>query len=207
MTTNPSPATEYADQDEDAARAEVYALLAHLFYAAPTTEMLAHLRAAPEAEQDSALAPSWNALLASARELDLPAISAEYDALFGGVGKPDVYLFGSHYLSGFLNEKPLVQLRDDLAKLGLARAPAMPETEDHIAYLCEAMRLLITRSEVDGASSLAQQREFYLTHIRPWADDLHAAIVARPVARFYARLAEFFRDFNSVEAQAFEMLS
>ncbi|MVW72563.1 molecular chaperone [Bordetella sp. 15P40C-2] len=206
MTTNPLPDQSLALEDEDAARAEVYTLLAHLFYAPPSAELLAHLRAAPEAEPESALAPSWNALLGVARELDVAAISAEYDTLFGGVGKPDVYLFGSHYLSGFLNEKPLVQLRDDLAKLGLARAPAMPETEDHIAYLCDAMRLLITRPEADG-SSLALQREFYLAHIRPWADDLHDAIVAQPAARFYARLAEFFRDFNSVEAQAFDMLS
>ena len=45
----------------------------------------------------------------------------EYDALFRGVGKPEVFLFGSYYLSGFLNEKPLVALRTDLRALGLAR--------------------------------------------------------------------------------------
>jgi TorA maturation chaperone TorD len=58
------------------------------------------------------------------------AIAREYDRLFGGVGKPEVFLYGSHYLSGFLNEKPLARLRTDLAALGLARDEAMPETED-----------------------------------------------------------------------------
>ena len=38
-------------------------------------------------------------------------IAQEYDRLFGGVGKPEVYLYASHYLSGFLNEKPLARLR------------------------------------------------------------------------------------------------
>ena len=87
-------------------------------------------------------------------------IAAEYDALFGGVGKPEVYLFGSHYLSGFLNEKPLARLRDDLAELGLARDEAMPETEDHIAYLCEVMRYLIAGDDV-AVANLTRQREFF----------------------------------------------
>ena len=68
------------------------------------------------------------------------AVHEEYDALFGGIGKPDIFLFGSHYLSGFLNDKPLVQLRNDLDRLGLARTEATYETEDHIACLFEVMR-------------------------------------------------------------------
>lgn len=206
MTITPPTATEPASHDEDFARAEIYSLLAHLFYAPPAPALLAQLREADEDDSGSVLALAWNALLACARELDVTAIQAEHDTLFGGVGKPDVYLFGSHYLAGFLNEKPLVSLRDDLAALGLTRDPAMPETEDHIAYLCEVMRFLITGADAD-TSNLAQQREFFSTHIRPWADDLCAAIVQQPAARFYARLAEFFRDFNNIEAQGFDMLS
>lgn len=206
MTMIPPTACEFADHDEEVARAEIYGLLAHLFYAPPAPALLAQLRDAREAAPGSVLAPSWNALLACARESDATAIHAEHDALFGGVGKPNVYLFGSHYLAGFLNEKPLVQLRDALAARGLARDPAMPETEDHIAYLCEVMRILITGTVVDS-STLLGQREFYSTHIQPWADDLCAAIMQQPAARFYARLAEFFRDFSSIEAQGFDMLS
>src|SRR5690606_37479904 len=117
MTIIPPTDIASASQDEDFARAEIYSLLAHLFYAPPAQALLMQLRDAESAAPGSVLAPSWDALVACARERDVSAIQDEHDALFGGVGKPDVYLFGSHYLAGFLNEKPLVRLRDDLAAL------------------------------------------------------------------------------------------
>ena len=94
----------------------------------------------------------WRALVGSARALSDEAIQTEYDDLFGGVGKPEIFLYGSHYLSGFLNEKPLIKLRDDLAELGLARDEAMSETEDHFACLCEVMRYLIAGDDVAVAN-------------------------------------------------------
>jgi len=133
------------------------------------------------------------------------AIAQEYDALFGGVGKPEVYLFGSHYLSGYLNEKPLVRLRTTLAQLGLARDEAMPETEDHIAYLCEVMRYLIAGDDV-AVANLTRQREFFSAHLQPWIAPMCDAIAAHPKARFYRVLAEFTRAFASIEAQGFDML-
>ena len=92
--------------------------------------------------------------------------------LFGGVGKPEVYLFGSHYLSGFLNEKPLARLRTDLAALGLARDEAMPETEDHIAYLCEVMRYLIAGDEVAIANLARQSADLCLATYSAQTADL-----------------------------------
>jgi len=203
--TVPPAAIAAAGLDEDAARADLYGLLAHLFYAPPAPELLARLRDAPPAAPGSLLEASWNALAASARELDAAAVQAEYDALYGGVGKPEIYLYGSYYLAGFLNETPLVRLRDDLAELGLARDPAMPETEDHIAYLCEVMRLLITGQDA-AVANLARQNAFFAAHLRPWVGDLCDAITAHPAARFYARAADFTRDFAQVEAQGFDML-
>ena len=109
--------------DEEVARAEMYGLLATLYYQPPEADLLAQLQAAvTEApEQGAFLEEPWRELVAVARGMSAQQLAQEYNALFGGVGKPEVYLFGSHYLSGFLNEKPLVQLRDDLAELGLAR--------------------------------------------------------------------------------------
>ena len=132
-------------------------------------------------------------------------VAREYQALFGGVGKPEVYLFGSHYLSGFLNEKPLARLRTDLTALGLARDQAMPETEDHIAYLCEVMRYLIAGDDV-AISNLTQQSEFFAKHLQTWSTALCDTIAAHPKARFYAGLAGFTRAFMNVEAQGFDML-
>jgi len=194
--------------DEETARAEVYGVLAALYYAPPAAELLEQLRvAATEAPAEGGfLEEPWRGLVAAARELDLAAVTAEYNALFGGVGKPEVYLFGSHYLSGFLNEKPLAQLREALAALGLARDETMPETEDHIAYLCEVMRYLIAGDDV-AVANLTQQREFFAAHVLPWVNQLCDALEAHPRARFYAALAEFTRAFMSVEAQGFDMLT
>ena len=93
----------------ETARAELYGLLAQLYYAPPGAELLAALRVAvTDAPQQGAfLEEPWRALVGVARAMADRDIAAEYDALFGGVGKPEVYLFASHYLSGYLNEKPL----------------------------------------------------------------------------------------------------
>ncbi|HWI82826.1 TorD/DmsD family molecular chaperone [Ramlibacter sp.] len=193
--------------DEETARAEVYGLLAQLFYAPPPPELLAALRVAPtEAPAAGAyLEEPWRQLVGAARGGSDQAIAGEYHALFGGVGKPEVYLFGSHYLSGFLNDKPLARLRDELAALGLGRDEAMPETEDHIAYLCEVMRYLIAGDDV-AVSNLTRQRSFFCAQLQPWMAPLCEAIAAHPAARFYRALAGFTQAFMSVEAQGFDLL-
>ncbi len=194
--------------DEETARAEVYGLLAALYYAPPTPELMAQLRVAvTEAPAAGGyLEEPWRQLVAAARAIDDTAVATEYDALFGGVGKPEIYLFGSHYISGFLNEKPLAQLRSDLAVLGLSRDDTMSETEDHFAYLCEVMRYLIAGDEVE-VSNLTQQQKFFTTHMQSWANTMCDTIAAHPKARFYAALAGFTSAFMGVEAQGFDMLA
>lgn len=193
--------------DEETARAELYGLLAAFYYAPPTPELLAQLRVATTEAPAAGgfLEEPWRALVGAARELSDETVKREYDALFGGVGKPEVYLFGSHYLSGFLNEKPVAKLRDTLASLGLARDEAMPETEDHIAYLSEVMRYLIAGDDV-AVANLTHQREFFSEHVQPWVMEMCNAIEQHPKARFYAALAEFTRAFMGVEVQGFDML-
>ena len=149
------------DDREEIARAEVYGLLASLFYAAPSSDLYEQLRVAvTEAPAAGAfLETSWSAVVAASRRLALAQVSDEHVALFGGVGKPEVALYGSWFIAGTLNEKPLVDLRDDLAALGLERAPGVLETEDHIASLCEVMRYLIAGDDA-GVSNLAAQQRF-----------------------------------------------
>jgi TorA maturation chaperone TorD len=196
------------DMDEETARAEVYGLLAALYYAPPSVDFLEQMRVAVTQApvEGGFLEEPWQALVGAARAQDRAAIMDEYQALFGGVGQPEVFLFGSHYLSGFLNEKPLAQLRTDLAALGLARDEAMPETEDHIAYLCEVMRYLIAGDDV-AIANLTRQREFFMDHLQPWVPALCERLQAHPRARFYAALAGFTQAFASVEMQGFDMLS
>ncbi len=194
--------------DEETARAEVYGLLAALLYAPPTPDLLEQLRVAvtQAPHEGGFLEESWRDVVAAAREHADQKIADEHAQLFGGVGKPEVYLFGSHYLSGFLNEKPLVRLRTALAKLGIERDETMPETEDHFAYCCEVMRFLIAGDDV-SVSNLTHQKEFFADHVQPWAMQMCAAIAAHHRAAFYAKLAAFMRAFLSVEMQGFDMLA
>lgn len=196
-----------AGLDEETARAELYGLLAALYYAPPSKELMAQLRVAvTEAPAPGGfLEEPWRALVGAARELDDASIATEYFTLFGGVGKPEVYLFGSFYLSGFLNEKPLAALRADIAELGLARDDAMSETEDHFAYLCEVMRYLIAGDDV-AVANLTRQQAFFASHVQPWVLRMCDALQAHPKARFYAAVAGLTRAFVAVEAQGFDML-
>jgi len=193
--------------DEETARSELYGLLALLYYAPPATELIANMRvAATDAPAAGAfLEEPWRALVGVAREMTDEAIQSEYDTLFGGMSKPEVYLYGSHFLSGFLNEKPLARLRTELANLGLARDDSMSETEDHVAYLCEVMRYLIAGEDV-AVANLTRQSEFFANHLQPWVLLMCDDLQQHPKARFYAALAELTRAFMGVEAQGFDML-
>lgn len=208
MTQAQLVSSDASTLDEETARAEVYGLLAALYYAAPSRDLYDSLRVAvtvaPAA--GSLLESPWAELVAAAREQSLPEIAHEYDALFGGVSKPEVYLFGSHYLSGFLNEKPLAALRSDIAALGLARDETLPETEDHVAYICEVMRYLIAGDDV-AVANLTRQREFFTRHVLTWLPAMCEAVMQHPKARFYRALAAFTHSFVSVEAQGFDMLT
>ena len=193
--------------DEEIARAEVYGLLAQLYQAPPAPELLANLRvAATEAPVAGAfLEEPFRQLVGAARACSDAAVADEFEALFGGVGKPEVWAYGSHYLSGFLNDKPLVRLRSDLAALGLGSDESRAETEDHIAYLCEVMRYLIAGDDVAVASRTQQQR-FFAAHLQPWVERLCEAIAAQPRAEFYRAVALFTQAFMNVEAQGFDLV-
>jgi len=194
--------------DEETARSELYGLLALMYYEPPAAELIAQLRlAVTEAPAAGAfLEEPWRALVGLSREMTDAAIQDEYNALFGGVGKPEVYLYASHFLSGFLNEKPLARLRTELNSLGLARGDSMSETEDHIAYLCEVMRYLIAGDDV-AVANLTRQRAFFTTYLQPWVLALCDDLQQHPKAKFYAALAELTRAFMAVETQGFDMLA
>ena len=196
-----------ADDSEEIARAELYGLLARLWMAAPDEALLTQFRVAvTEAPQPGGfLEAPWQALVTAMRATSAQAAADEYDALFGGVGKPEVFLYGSYYLAGFLNEKPLAELRSDLAALGLTRDEARGETEDHIAYGFEVMRYLIAGDDV-VVCNLEQQRRFFRAHLQPWVERLADAVQAQPRAVLWREVAAFTRAFVQVETQGFDLL-
>ncbi len=199
MTTEPF--------SEEIARAELYGLLARLWLAPPDAELLAEFRVAvteaPEA--GGHLEAPWQALVAQMRASTVQSASDEFAALFQGVGKPEVFPYGSFFLAGFVNEKPLAQLRSDLAALGLTRDPARLETEDHVSYVLEVMRYLIAGDDA-GVSNLEQQRRFFRAHVQPWIESLCQAVQAQPAAQLWRAIATLTLAFVEVETQAFDLL-
>lgn len=195
------------DDAEELARAELYGLLARLYYAAPDAELLARFKVAvTEAPAAGAfLEATWQPLVAAMRATTEAEVAREFDALFQGVGKAEVFLFGSYYLAGFLNEKPLAVLRSDLAALGLARAESIGETEDHVACVFEVMRYLIAGDDV-AVCNLEQQRRFFRAHVQPWVERMCETLAAHPQARVYRSVAEFTAAFIQVETQGFDLM-
>ena len=195
------------DDADELARAELYGLLARLWLAPPDDALLAQFRVAvTEApERGGHLEAPWQDLVAALRATRVAEAADEFAALFQAVGKPEVIVFGSYYLSGSLNDRPLAQLRSDLAALGLGRDPARMETEDHVAYVFEVMRYLIAGDD-PSVCRLDEQRRFFRTHVQTWVDRLCDAVQAQPRARTWAAIAAFTRAFVEVEAQGFDLL-
>ena len=196
-----------AVQAEERSRADLYRLLGQLWVGPPERDLLQRIgvATAEPAGQGGHLEAPWRALVAAMRSTGVEAAADEYDALFLGVGKPEIFLYGSYYLAGSLNERPLALLRDDLRTLGLARDEARGETEDHVAFLFEVMHYLIVGDDV-SVCNLEQQRRFFRAHLQPWVGELCDAVDAQPRAATWRAVADLTRSFMQVEAQAFDML-
>ena len=196
-----------ADDSEELARAELYGLLARLWLAPPDEALLAQFRlAVTQTPQPGAqLQGPWEAVVAAMRATTPEQAAAEHEALFHGVGKPEIFAYASFHLTGFLNEKPLADLRHDLARLGLARDAQALETEDHVAYLLEVMRYLIAGDDV-AVCNLEQQRRFFRDHLQTWVERLCDTVQAHPRADTWRAVAGLTREFMQVETQGFDML-
>lgn len=196
-----------AGDSEELARAELYGLLARLWLAPPDAELMTQFRVAvtEPPERGGHLEAPWESLVAAMRATTLDAAAAEHEALFHGVGKPEIFAYGSFHLSGFLNERPLAALRADLAALGLTRDASALETEDHIAYLFEVMRYLIAGDDA-AVCNLEQQRRFFRAHVQTWVERLCDTVEAHPLAHTWRAVAAMTRAFVLVETQAFDLL-
>jgi TorA maturation chaperone TorD len=197
--------------DEDQARADFYALIARLLLAPPKADLLAALAAAEPiradglAEAGRALEDGWLKLTQAASVMDAEAVSEEFAALFFSTGNPLINPNGSFYVTGHLNDVPLAELRQDLARLRIARARGVGEFEDHLGALCETMRVLITGAPGIARQSLDEQQHLFTAHIQPWYAACLLDIAAAAPANFYRVVAAFAGAFLAVEALAFSM--
>jgi TorA maturation chaperone TorD len=195
--------------DEDQARADFYALTASLMLAPPDAGLLAALGAAAPIAADGfdeagrALEDAWLKLTQAASVMDAVAVGDEFTALFISTGNPLLNPYASFYVTGHLNDVPLAELRQDLARMRLTRVRGVGEFEDHLGVLCETMRVLVAGAPGSARRSLAEQKHFFGAHLQPWYAACLRDIAGAEPANFYRVVATFAGAFLAVESHAF----
>ena len=189
--------------EEERLRADLYDFLAALLARPPDRALLD--RAAALTGDGSDLGRAVHALSRVAAATTAKAAESEYTALFIGVGRGELLPYASYYLTGFLNEKPLAALRSDMAGLGIQRAFAVYEPEDHIASLMEMMAGMILGRFGAQPASTAESRRFFNRHIAPWAGHFFTDLESARNSVFYAPVGSAGRAFMEIEKEAFRM--
>ncbi len=186
----------------DAARAQEYALLAVLLSRAPDAEFLNRL--ASLRGDASPLGVAHAALAQAASQTNADRLQREYFDLFIGLGRGELLPYGSYYLTGFLHERPLARLREDLNGLGIERAEGNVEPEDHAAVLCEIMAGLI-----DGrlAAPAGSDQRLFERHLKPWIGRFFSDLERAEAADFYRTVGTLGRVFMEIEIEAFALPS
>jgi TorA maturation chaperone TorD len=193
-------ATAHAADEVDEARAQEYALLAHLLLTPPDADLLRRL-AALEGDT-SPLGAAHAALAAAARATTAERVEREHFDLFIGVGRGELLPYASFYLTGFLHERPLARLRDQLAGLGIERTPEQREPEDHAALLFEVMAGL-TGGHLSAPAGA--DRALFEAHLAPWIGRFFADLERAQAADFYRAVGALGRVFVDIETEAFAL--
>ncbi len=194
--------SECAIGNEERLRLLPYKLLARYLAAPPDRELL-ELTARLEGD-GTPFGKALAALAAAAAETTPEAAAEEYHALFVGLARGELLPYASYYLTGFLQERPLAELRIELEGLGVARAEGCPEPEDHAAALFEVMAGLIAGTFGDGR--LVTQKRFFETHLASWVGRLFADLEEARSARLYRHVGTVGRRFLEIEETAFAMV-
>ena len=183
---------------EELLRANTWSLLAQLLGNAPDEQLLTVLAEidAEKAESDDLVGAAWRMLGQAAGRASPAELADEYQDLFIGVGRGEIVPYGSWYLTGFLMEKPLARLREELKFLGFERQEGVTEPEDHAAALCDVMAMINTGDE---PASLEAQAGFFDRHISPWMGRFFRDLQQAPSARFYRAVGQLGEQFIEVE--------
>ncbi|WP_132242732.1 TorD/DmsD family molecular chaperone [Primorskyibacter sedentarius] len=199
MTATPDT---IAIADEDRLRADLYNYLGLILARPPDAGLLAQTAGLSGDESD--LGQAITTLAKLAKLTRATTVESEYNRLFIGLGRGELLPYASYYLTGFLNEKPLALLRQDMAARGLARADNVFEPEDNISSLMEMMGAMIV-GRFGPPADLAAQKSFFNKHIAPWAGHFFADLEGAKNSVFYAPVGSVGRIFVSIEADAFRM--
>ncbi len=203
IATREADAGIVAVECEDQLRADTYRLLGRLLGAPPDDATLALLATAPTTEDQNLLAVAWRMLAMAAARARPDQVVTEYESLFIGLGRGELVPYASWYLTGYLMEKPLAELRSDLLALGFERHSDVVEPEDHAAALCETMALL---AEGDDLDALQTQARFFDSYIAPWMARFFRDMQATASARFYRAVGQLGEQFIDADQRYLEMV-
>ena len=187
--------------DEDHARSATYAILASLLSHTPNQDTLDYLRhinseAMDDDSETGILGQAWQSLKSAAEKISHSQLDDEYHDLFIGLGRGQVVPFASWHMTGFLMDKPLSDLRDDLKALGIESDGDQKDPEDHIAALCETMSILIQSEDVDES----WERRFFIRHLQPWAKRFFSQLRSATSANFYQSVGFLGEHFMELES-------
>lgn len=199
-----SPEESAPIPEEDRLRADMYDFLGALLARPPDAALLQ--KSAALDGDDSALGQAVRTLRRIAAATAPGAVEDEYNTLFVGLGRGELLPYASYYLTGFLNEKPLAALRDDMKALAIVRAEDVFEPEDHIASLFEMMGGMIA-GRFAGPVSMDRSKRFFDKHIEPWAGHFFSDLESARNSVFYAPVGSAGRAFMEIEKEAFRLIS
>ena len=180
----------------------MYSFLANLLRAEPDENLVNQLTMLES--DDSPIGKSIKTLSKLATSLDLPTIRDEYVRIFVGVGRGEILPFASYYLTGFLKDKPLAKLRQDMQKIGIKLEENVKEPEDHIASIFDMMSGLIL-GKFEKKYSITEQKDFFNKHLAPWVDLLMRDIESSKIAVFYSPIGTIGKEFMEIERASFSM--
>ncbi|WP_425044117.1 TorD/DmsD family molecular chaperone [Primorskyibacter sp. S87] len=191
-----------AISEEDRLRADFYNFLG-LVLAGPPDQILLDQMAGLGGD-DTDLGKAIQSMARVAKVTKPAAAEREFNTLFIGLGRGELLPYASYYLTGFLNEKPLSQLRQDMAARSITRAPNVYEPEDNVASLMEMMAGLIV-GRFGTPASLEDQKMFWARHIGPFAVHFFTDLESADSSVLYASVGAAGRIFMEIEREAFRM--
>jgi TorA maturation chaperone TorD len=186
--------------DIDFARAQEYALLAGLLARAPDAGLLKRL--GTSRGDPTPLGVAHIGLADAASKADAGKVEREFFNLFIGIGRGELVPYGSYYLTGFLHERPLARLRQDLIMFGIERAENQYEPEDHAAILCEIMAGIVGGQLLAPAGA---DHHLFEKHLQPWIGRFFADLENAEGADFYRNVGTLGRVFVDIESEAFTL--
>ncbi len=186
--------------DEQQIRGAAWGLLAALLRKPPNSDLLkqaAGLAVEGGPVEGDNLSETMHALGEAAATADSAQLEEEYNNLFIGLGRGELNPYGSWYMTGFLMEKPLADLREDMAELGFERNPEYSEPEDHIASTLEIYSAMILYDSWGGD----QQKDFFERHMQPWIARFFSDLEKAKTAAFFRAVARFATELYKLERQ------